>query len=248
TTCSRRGGRRRRRASSSSSSTARLSASRSSSSSSSCTGGRSWRPTTSTRCFGTERGGRRDLPGGVFFSHNWSNTRDMYDALTTSYVFSCPARGETKVRLSDFGELGRLPGPSHPGVYRIRFRCGCGDEHEGLLPHDDLDWAPIGGDGGSFLNLMTARIAPVAEELTDLAARRILAGEWPWSFFCYPEERPRPIFPSSFVVLAPGGRRERIAVAVRCPACGATSGNLVTHEHVDLPFFNDAEIGVVEHV
>jgi hypothetical protein len=54
------------------------------------------------------------------------------------------------------------------------------------------------------------------------------------------------VFPSSFVVLAPGDRT--LGVAVRCPACRRTSVNLVTHDHVDVPFHNDREVGVVEHV
>ncbi|HWJ33442.1 MAG TPA: hypothetical protein VNR59_13995, partial [Gaiellaceae bacterium] len=37
-------------------------------------------------------------------------------------------------------------------------------------------------------------------------------------------------------------------LAVRCPACQKTSVNLVSHRHVDLPFHNDPEVGVVEHV
>ena len=35
---------------------------------------------------------------------------------------------------------------------------------------------------------------------------------------------------------------------MRCPACGRVSVNLVSREHVDLPFHNDREIGVVRHV
>jgi hypothetical protein len=171
---------------------------------------------------------------------------DMYDPLTSRYTFSCPHRGEARVALSDFRTLERLEGAAHPAVYRIRFACGCGDEHDGLVSHDDLDWAPLGLEGGVFLNLMTSRVEPVAEELGDLAAARIRAGEWPWSFFCYPEERPRPVFPSAFFLLAPGDGR--LGVAVHCPACDRTSVNLVSHEHVDLPFHNDREIGVVEHV
>ena len=43
--------------------------------------------------------------------------------------------------------------------------------------------------------------------------------------------------------------RERfLGLAVRCPACGALSVNLVTQAHVDLPFWNDASVGVVDHV
>lgn len=171
---------------------------------------------------------------------------DMYDPLTSRYTFSCPHRGEAHVTLSDFRTIERLEGTAHPAVYRIRFACTCGDEHDGLVSHDDLDWAPLGLEGGVFLNLMTARVQPVADELGGLAAAHIGAGEWPWSFFCYPEERPRPVFPSAFFLLTPGERR--LGLAVRCPACSRTSVNLVSHEHVDLPFHNDPEVGVVEHV
>src|SRR5262245_60987823 len=118
----------------------------------------------------------------------------MYDALRSRYTFSCPAGGESHVRLSSFRVLERLAGTAHPVVYSVRFMCTCGDEHPGLVPHDELDYAPLGLGGGSFLNLMTARMDDIATELGDLAARRIQAGEWPWSFFCYPEERPRPVF------------------------------------------------------
>jgi hypothetical protein len=170
----------------------------------------------------------------------------MYDALTGRFTFPCPARGETRVTLSAFRQLERLPGAAHPAVFQVLFACSCGEEHEGLVTHDDLDWAPLGLQGGVFYNLMTSRLDLVESELSDLAARRIQSGEWPWSFFCYPEEQPRPVFPSSFFLLAPGDGS--LGLAVRCPACQKTSVNLVSHEHVDLPFHNDAEVGVVEHV
>jgi hypothetical protein len=174
---------------------------------------------------------------------------DMYDALTTRYTFACPARGETSVRLSAFREVDRLPGAVHPAVFCVRFACGCGEEHVGLVSHDNLDWAPLGLDeGATFLNLMTARLEPLDSEFVDLAIRRIQAGEWPWSFFCYPEERPRPVFPSFFRLLAPSAPDGSIGLAVLCPACFRISINLVSCEHVDLPFHNDVEIGVVEHV
>jgi hypothetical protein len=114
------------------------------------------------------------------------------------------------------------------------------------VSHDDLDWGPLGLHGGTFYNVMTAQLDRVVAELSDVAARRIQAGEWPWSFFCYPEDRPRPVFPSSFFLLAPGDGS--LGLAVRCPACQRTSVNLVSHEHVDLPFHNDPKVGVVEHV
>ena len=170
----------------------------------------------------------------------------MYDPLTSRYTFACPARGETRVTLSSFRMLERLEGTAHPVVYHVRFACACGGEHDGLVSHDDLDWAPLGLEGGVFLNLMTSKVEPVADELGRLAAARIGAGEWPWTFFCYPEERPRPVFPSAFFLLAPGDGR--LGLAVHCPACRRTSVNLVTHEHVDVPFHNDHEVGVVEHM
>jgi hypothetical protein len=172
----------------------------------------------------------------------------MYDPLTSRYTFACPTRGETRVTLSSFRVLERLPGAAHPAVYRISFACSCGGDHPALVSHGDLDYAPLGLGQGEFLNLMTSRMESLSHELGDVAARRIGVGEWPWSFFCYPEERPRPIFPSSFFLLAPSEQRGLVGVAVRCPACGHTSVNVVSQEHVDLPFVNDREIGVVRHV
>jgi hypothetical protein len=131
-------------------------------------------------------------------------------------------------------------------VFHVLFDCPCGEEHPGLVSDSELDWAPLGLAEDRFLNLMTARFEDVATELSELAVRRILAGEWPWSFFCYPEDRPRPVFPSSFFLLAPGDGS--LGLAVRCPSCDRVSVNLVSHDHVDLPFHNDPEIGVVPHL
>jgi hypothetical protein len=173
----------------------------------------------------------------------------MYDALTTRYTFPCPERGEARVALSSFRRLEQLPGPAQPAVFEIEFRCACGTEHPGLVSHAELDWAPLGlGGDATFLNLMTATLDPLDAELADLAARRIQAGEWPWSFFCYAEERPRPVFPSAFVVLAPAGGGKGVGLAVRCPVCSSISVNLVSTQHLDVPFHNDREIGVLEHL
>jgi hypothetical protein len=171
----------------------------------------------------------------------------MYDELTGRYTFSCPSRGEVRLPLSDFRLLDRLPGTGHPAVYRVTFACPCGEQHEGLVSHADLDWVPLAGSDTPFLNLMTARLETVAGELRDLAASQIRSGHWPWSFFCYPEEQARPVFPSSFRLLTPADK-EDVSVAVRCPSCARTTVNLVSREHVDVPFFNDRQIRVVEHL
>ncbi len=170
----------------------------------------------------------------------------MYDALTARYTFSCPRREQAQVALSSFRLLERLPGATHPAVFGVRFDCSCGDEHQGLVSHDDLDWAPLGAHAGDFVDLMTSRTLDSAAELRETAAAHVKAGEWPWSFYCYPEGRCRPVFPSSFVAVSPGERS--VGLAVRCPACDALSVNLVSQAHVDLPFANDGRIGVVDHV
>src|SRR5438270_13830783 len=104
----------------------------------------------------------------------------MYDELTSRYTFSCPQLGETQVTLSAFRRLERLPGAAHPAVFDVSFACGCGDEHHGLVTHDELDWAPLGlGTGVSYLNLMTDRLEAVERELADLAAARLGAGGGP---------------------------------------------------------------------
>jgi hypothetical protein len=174
------------------------------------------------------------------------NNRHMYDGLTGRYTFPCPVRGEVQLPLSEFRVLERLPGASHPAVYKITFACACGDDHEGLVTHEELDWAPLVGAESPFLNLMTAQLEATADELLDFAASRIRTGEWPWSFFCYPEERARPVFPSAFRLLSAG--EERVGVAVECPTCARTSVNVVTRPHVDVPFYNDRRVGVVEHM
>jgi hypothetical protein len=170
----------------------------------------------------------------------------MYDALTGRYTFSCPHREEARVTLSAFRRLERLPGAAHPAVYGVRFDCGCGDVHPGLVSHDELDWAPLGASTGRFLNLMTSTFDDAWTELAETAAARVKAGEWPWSFYCFAEGRSRPVFPSSFVAVAPG--EQALGLAVRCPVCRALSVNLVSRAHVDVPFGNEAKVGVVDHV
>src|SRR5271156_2509962 len=100
----------------------------------------------------------------------------MYDALTTKYRFPCPRKGETSVLLSGFRRLEELPGPHHPVVYRVEFACGCGELHPGLVPHGELDWAPLGlNEDTLWLNVMTSHRDSLAGELSDLAAQKIKA-------------------------------------------------------------------------
>ena len=79
--------------------------------------------------------------------------------------------------LSSFRRLERLPGAATPAVYEIRFDCSCGEEHPGLVSHDDLDWAPLGAHGGSFHDLMTSRT------LATKKVGRSDAREWSGVFY-----------------------------------------------------------------
>ena len=169
------------------------------------------------------------------------------DALTGTYRLPCPERGTLGVRLSAFREIDRLPGPAHPSLYRVVFLCGCGEEHVALVAHDALDWSLLGlDDDSTFFNLMTSRRDDLASELAALASGHIHRGEWPWCFFCSREGAPRPVTPSAFRRLAPA--TAGVAVAVRCPVCEATSINLVTSPHVDVPFHSDRSVGVAADV
>ena len=171
----------------------------------------------------------------------------MYDPLTTTYGFACPHGRRARVPLSAFRRLELLPGAAHPAVYQVVFGCACGEEHPGLVSHDDLDWAPLGAATAiSFHNLMTSRADSLAGELTDLAALRIGAGEWPWSFFCLPEGRAAA--DDAVGARARGAGRRCVRNRGALPVCSAVSVNLVTREHVDIPFWNDGRVGVVDHV
>ena len=54
--------------------------------------------------------------------------------------------------------------------------------------------------------------------------------------------------PAAGVPVAPAGRGEEVGLAVRCPVCASVSVNLVSTQHLDVPFHNDREIGVVPHI
>ena len=75
--------------------------------------------------------------------------------------------------------MSRSAGPARPAVFKITFACECGDEHEGLATHEDLDWAPLGGHAGQFVDLMTSRTRDAADELLASATTHLKAGA-PW--------------------------------------------------------------------
>ena len=130
----------------------------------------------------------------------------MYDALTTTYTLLVPApRRDARaavalpparaaararsIRPSTASSSPAAAATSTPGSSRTTTSTGR---------------RSASSDETTFVNLMTSqRRAARRTSSRDLAAARIKAGEWPWSFFCWPEERPRPVFPSAFRLLAP---------------------------------------------
>lgn len=167
----------------------------------------------------------------------------MYDPLTQSFRLTCPVeRREVAARLTRFRELDRLPGPEHPPVYRVSFACpACHGEHLALVREQELDVEAVLPSGSAvFLNLMTGRVEPLADELADLAERQLRRGNWPWSFYCAHEHAVRATTPSSLRLIDPArDDADSYGVAVRCAACGHVSGNVVSAEHLDRPFFHD---------
>ena len=137
------------------------------------------------------------------------------------------------------GPPGRLPACASPAAAATSIR--------GLVSHDDLDWAPLGAQAGSFLNLMTSRTLDGAAELRTAAAR-IAGGGVAVELLLLPGGAAAAGLP----VLVLRCSRPARALARRLPCAArpvsALSVNLVSHAHVDVPFHNDGRIGVVEHV
>jgi len=172
----------------------------------------------------------------------------MYDVLRASYRFHCPAAPDGPLRsvpLSRFRSIERLPGAAHPAVYRVEYRCACGDDHVGLVSHDDLDYRPIGASEVEFTNLLTGQPEPAGMELLEHARLQAQRGNWPWRLYCCREAKLKPVFPSCLSHVAPG-ESELVGVAMTCPGCGQLSLNVVTQQHLDVPFYHDEIVRVIE--
>jgi hypothetical protein len=172
----------------------------------------------------------------------------MYDVIRASYQFHCPLHphGELHaVALSRFRSIERLPGAAHPAVFRVTYRCDCGDDHVGLVAHDDLDYTPIGVAQVTFRNLLTGRTEPVGAELLDLARAQVQRGNWPWQLYCGREAKLKPVFPSSLTMVCPA-ESELVGVAMLCPSCGELSLNVVSESHLDVPFYHDPVVRLID--
>jgi hypothetical protein len=172
----------------------------------------------------------------------------MYDVLRASYRFHCPHRPPGQLRtvaLSRFRSIERLPGAAHPAVFRVTYLCDCGDDHVGLVAHDDLDYGPIAATPVEFRNLVTGRTEPVAGELVELTRAQVQKGNWPWKLFCGREAKLKPVFPSSLALVSPADS-ELVGVAMHCPSCGELSLNVVSEAHLDVPFYHDRVVRLID--
>ena len=172
----------------------------------------------------------------------------MYDVLRASYRFHCPHRPPGQLRtvsLSRFRSIERLPGAAHPAVFRVTYLCDCGDDHVGLVAHDDLDYTPIAGAPMVFRNLLTGRSEPVANELLEHARAQVQRGNWPWRLYCGREAALKPVFPSCLALVLPA-ETELVGVAMHCPSCGELSLNVVSEAHLDVPFYHDPVVRLID--
>jgi hypothetical protein len=176
----------------------------------------------------------------------------MFDAIRNRYALTCPVQeGQVWVGVSGFRRVRRLRGASAPAIFRVEFDCECGGRHETLVPHDRLDWDPLGSEGSAtFTNLLTGRRELVATEFTHQAESHLRRGAWPWMFWCHPESAMRPGFPSSLRFVTPEHDRgdERVGVLVRCFQCARHTVNIVSHDHLDVPWHADPAIEFVAQV
>ena len=173
----------------------------------------------------------------------------MYDVLRASYRFHCPGArtgGFAPVPLSRFRRIERLPRRRASGRLPRAYRCECGDDHVGLVSHDDLDYRPIGASEVEFTNLLTGQPEPAGMELARARPRcRCSAATGRGGCICCREAKLKPVFPSCLSHVAPG-ESELVGVAMTCPSCGQLSLNVVTQRHLDVPFYHDEIVRVIE--
>lgn len=173
----------------------------------------------------------------------------MFDSIRNRYELTCPEQ-ETRVPIavSAFRVIRRLRGASRPAVFRVEFDCTCGDRHESLVTHDRLDWEPLGTESTeTYTDLLTGRRELLASELVEHAAAQLRRGSWPWVFWCHPESALRPGFPSHLRLITPEHDHGdgRVGTLVRCATCERHTVNIVSRDHLDVPWHNDAHIAFV---
>lgn len=176
----------------------------------------------------------------------------MFDPLRNCYALRCPELDDSvPVPVSAFRVIRRLRGATSPAVFRVEFDCECGERHETLVAHDRLDWEPLGTDApDTYTNLLTGRRELLATELIEHASLMLRRGSWPWTFWCHPESSLRPGFPSSLRFVTPEHDHgtQRVGVLVRCFSCERHTVNIVSREHLDVPWHNDDRISWIPQV
>lgn len=174
----------------------------------------------------------------------------MFDPIRNEYSLRCPTlERAVSVPVSSFRTVRRLRGAQRPAIFRVEHDCPCGDRHVALVPHDELDWAPLGtGSSETYTDLASGSRDLVGNHLGELATSMLSRGRWPWAFWCRPESALRPGFPSSLRFVTPehGHGPQRLGVLVRCWTCARHTVNIVSREHLDVPWHVDRMIGVVD--
>lgn len=160
-----------------------------------------------------------------------------FDALTGGWDAICGSSGAREtLRLSAFRTVRRLPGPTAPPAHVVRYRCGCGDDHDLLMSSVELDWAPIQSAFGEHYDLMTGRMAQDPDAGVDLWWRSMKRGHWPVTLNCAHHPTPVPAWPSCLRALEPDDERDvsHLLVHYECPLCERRGMQLMRPEALEL--------------
>jgi len=112
------------------------------------------------------------------------------------------------------------------------------------VSHDDLDYAPIGAADVTFRNLLTGRTEPVGASCSSWPAARCRRATAVAAVL-----RPRGEAEAGVPVEPDDGLpadSQLVGVAMRCPSCGELSLNVVTESHLDVPFYHDRTVRLID--
>lgn len=147
-----------------------------------------------------------------------------FDALRAQWRVPCPSSGEVVgLGLSAFRVIVRLPGPTHPPAFHVRFACpACEAAHVALMPQPVLDLAPLLDPLPPHHDLMVGRMSWAAEGVAKAWEMALRAGHWPLTFQCEHEHRAVGGWPSQLRELEPDRPQapSRYLVSYDCPQCG----------------------------
>ena len=143
----------------------------------------------------------------------------MWDPLLACWMLRCPEQEQsTAVALNDFRRVERLDGPKRPPVHRVRYQCGCGEQHTALMTESELDWDPVRTPPPTHYDLQLGRQSWAASDFEERWIQALRHGQWPLRLPCRHEQATHPGWPSLLRAIEPDAQ-ENLLVTYRCSAC-----------------------------